>query len=119
MPARNPSLDLRKSYHQLNHQIIQANHHKDFLEKCLTENVIPGGLRINLEPQAFMSSKSNIKDKWDQTTASMSKILIQLLVDHYLTVALDHKRQTRNITFFPLPTGTRPPQSFYACLPCM
>ena len=69
-------LELRKSYHRLNHQLVQANHHKKFLEKCLEENLIPEGLRINIEPQAFMSSKSNIKDEWDKKLAGMCDVFV-------------------------------------------
>ena len=60
-------LELRKTYHRLSHQLTQASHHKQFIENCLEENLIPEGLQINLEPQAFMSSKTNIKDEWDKT----------------------------------------------------
>lgn len=80
-------LELRRSYHKLTHQFIQAAHHRHFLENCLDEGLIPEGLRLKLEPQAFMSSMTGLKDKWEQTTAAMSKSLIKLLIEHYSTVA--------------------------------
>ena len=79
-------LELRKTYHRLSHQLTQASHHKQFIKKCLEDNLIPKDLRINLEPQAFMASKTDIKDQWDKKLAAMSKSLLQMLADHYLAV---------------------------------
>ena len=54
-----------------------------FLEKCLEEDLIPEGLRIKLEPQAFMSTRTNIRETRNKTLRQMSKTLTQTLVDHY------------------------------------
>ena len=40
-----------------------------------------------------MSSKSNIKDKWDKNLEAMLKTLIKTVIEHYLTVATDLCRE--------------------------
>ena len=82
-------LELRKTYHRLSHQLTQASHHKQLIENCLEENLIPEGLWINLEPQAFMSSKTNIKDEWNKKLIAMSKSFLLTLADHYWQLSLD------------------------------
>ena len=36
-----------------------------------------------IEPQAFMSSRTNIRETWNKTHCQLSKMLTQMLVDHY------------------------------------
>ena len=54
-----------------------------FLEKSLDEGLILERLRIKIEPQAFMSSQTNIRKIRNKTLHQMSKTLTQTLVDHY------------------------------------
>ena len=82
-------LDLRKSYHKLSRQLQQATHHQQFLDNCLEKQLIPEGLKIKLEPQAFMASVTGIKAIWNNRITDMSRGLMQTLQRHYLTV-MDH-----------------------------
>ena len=65
------------TYHCLSHQLTQATHHKQLIENCLEEDLIPEGLQINLERQAFMASMTDIKAQWDQKLTAMSKTLFK------------------------------------------
>ena len=56
---------------------------------CLAKQLIPEGLKIKLEPQAFMASVTGIKALWDDRLTDMSRGLTQMLQRHYLTV-MDH-----------------------------
>ena len=61
--------------------------HEQFIEDCLENDLIPKGLRVTLEPQAFMACKTDIKKEWDTKLVAMSKSLLQVtLADHYLKV---------------------------------
>ena len=76
-------LELRKTYHRLSHQLTQASHHKQFIENCLEDDLIPECLQINLEPWLL---KPTSKTSGIKKLAAMSKSLLQTLADHYLAV---------------------------------
>ena len=52
-------LGLRKTYHRLSRQLTQASHHKQFIENCLEDDLIPESLRINLEPWLLKPTKTS------------------------------------------------------------
>lgn len=71
--------------------------HSTYLEKYISENLVPFGLRIKLFPH-FKNLSTDFKGKWEKTLPKCSLSLMKLLVDEHKTelTLIDNKLQPLN-----------------------
>ena len=81
--TREDLLSLRRDYHRAATQTLSATHHLAFLETCLEDSIVPKGLRLQLSPQIYKASASNVAQKIATILGDAEKSIIKALAMHY------------------------------------
>ena len=79
-------IELRRAYQRSMHRSITAHHHESFLSHLLSTGTTPNGLKIQLQPQAFLMSWTNLEETWNAIIRETETKLHECLTNHYRTV---------------------------------
>jgi len=90
-------LELRKKFHRTSSSITQINHHLKFIQDCVSYDIVPKGLQINIKPYAYLANETNIEAKFKRITEKAQASYLEALLDHYGDLQIHHQEELKKI----------------------
>lgn len=90
-------LNLRKKYHRTSSTLTQIQHHLAFIQECVTHDITPKGLQINIQPHAFLADKTDLKRQFSKIIQRAQASFLEILMVHYENLEETHKTELQKI----------------------
>ena len=91
-------LSLRKKYHRAASALTQIEHHQSFMQECISYEIVPKGLQINVQPYAFLSEETEVKKRFNKIIIKAQEAFKEVLLDHYDQLQKQYREKIDQVT---------------------
>lgn len=80
--VKEDNVALFRTYHKLNVKLIRSEQHHQYLNKCLSRDIVPKTLRSTIQPQVPDTTPKFVR-KWEEAQLIHGRSLVKLLATYW------------------------------------